>query len=392
MDGTVGVLLSFAAASAFTVYLILKRPFLLIRLRSREVRLETYFIGALLGPALIMAFGFLSYPQAVTGLSGTASLNPLGILILFFSMVFLSIYLDITGFFEYCARIAVNRAGGSGKKLFFSCYLAVSVLTIFTSNDIVILTFTPFVYYFAKHARVNPTPYLIGEFFAANTWSMMLYIGNPTNILLATAFELRFDEYFLWMFAPTVCAGVVQYLLLSFLFRKEIDVRITFLESLPPQEAITDKTGMFLGLGALAGCIITLSLAPYLGYQMWQVSLGFAMTLLIILFFRSFSTMKGGRGAFVNAGRQLSKTAGRMPWPVIPFVISLFITVEAMRIYGLTESFGIWLSGLSGSAPGEVFAYGLSSAGMANVINNIPMSMAYVSIIEGAGTSGMGPV
>lgn len=57
----------------------------------------------------------------------------------------------------------------------------VAILTIFTSNDIVILTFTPFICYFSKNAKINPIPYLVAEF-AATTYSMMLIIGNPTNI------------------------------------------------------------------------------------------------------------------------------------------------------------------------------------------------------------------
>jgi site-specific DNA-cytosine methylase len=34
-------------------------------------------------------------------------------------------------------------------------YLMVAVLTIFTSNDIVILTFTPFICYFCKNAKIS---------------------------------------------------------------------------------------------------------------------------------------------------------------------------------------------------------------------------------------------
>ncbi|MCS7240547.1 MAG: SLC13 family permease, partial [Candidatus Bipolaricaulota bacterium] len=187
-----------------TIGLTLHRPYLYIRTRKRELRVETYFLGALLGPLLILAAGLLTGPEIVQGLNGTEELQPLGILALFISMVFMSIFLDITGFFEACARYALSKAKTDGTKLFFAVYIAVSVLTLFTSNDIVVLTFTPFVYYFAKHAGVNPKPCLIAEFFAANTWSMALYIGNPTNILVASAFRFTFVGYAKWMVLPTV--------------------------------------------------------------------------------------------------------------------------------------------------------------------------------------------
>ena len=52
-------------------------------------------------------------------------------------------------------------------------------------------------------------PYLVGEFVAANTWSMMLVIGNPTNIYLASACGIEFGEYVSVMWLPTLLAGLV---------------------------------------------------------------------------------------------------------------------------------------------------------------------------------------
>jgi len=83
--------------------------------------------------------------------------------------------------------------------LFFYFFFLSSLITLFTSNDIVILTLTPIIFYFGKHAKVKMMPYLIAEFFAANIWSMFLYIGNPTNIIVAMASGLNFYEYTYWM-------------------------------------------------------------------------------------------------------------------------------------------------------------------------------------------------
>ncbi len=278
--------LIFLASSLLTMYLLLRRRFLYLRLGMRNIRIDSYILGALLGPVLIILFGILNLSQILTGLGGVGSLNPFGILILFLSMVFMSIFLDITGFFEYCARIALKHAGGNGRHLFFTVYLTVSLLTIFTSNDIIILTFTPFIYYFSKNAGIDPKPYLIGEFFAANTWSMMLYIGNPTNIVLAAAFDLRFDEYTKWMLLPAITAGLMNMLLLYILFRKNINKPLLQTKIIDPRSAITDKTSTILGLLILGGCIVGLTIAPYLNIEMWIISLGFALALLVILLFR----------------------------------------------------------------------------------------------------------
>ena len=155
MDGRFIVELIFFFSCAVMIYLILRRPYLYIRLGMRRIKLDTYFLGALIGPILIALLGILNYTQILRGLQGEGGLNPFGILILFLSMVFMSIFLDITGFFEYCARLALKFAGNDGRRLYFSIYIVVSILTIFTSNDIIILTFTPFIYYFAKNAEID---------------------------------------------------------------------------------------------------------------------------------------------------------------------------------------------------------------------------------------------
>jgi len=380
MDGKLAVELIFLASSLLTIYLILRRRYLYIRLGMRKIKIDTYFLGALLGPILIVIFGILNSSQILGGLEGAGSLNPLGVLVLFLSMVFMSIFLDITGFFEYCARIALKYASGSGRRLYFSVYLTVSILTIFTSNDIIILTFTPFIYYFSKNAGIDPKPYLIAEFFAANTWSMMLYIGNPTNIVLAAAFNLRFDEYTKWMLLPSLVAGFMNMILLYFIFRKSINKPLKRIETINPRSAITDKTSTILGLSILGGCIVCLAIAPYFSIEMWIISLGFGLALLVILLLRD-SLVAVMKERIDKKHFTVGPTLKKMPLSIIPFVLSMFITVEALRIYGITKDIGIFFNSLCGaSTTATTFVYGISSAFAANVLNNIPMTVAYVPI------------
>ena len=475
----------FIITCILTIYLVLRKPYLYVRLGKRNLKIESYFFGALLGPLLIMVFRILDYNQIINGLKGDHGLNPCGILILFLSMVFMSVFLDITGFFECCARLALKWAGPDGKRLFFALYITVSLLTIFTSNDIIILTFTPFIYYFARNAQLDPKPYLIAEFFAANTWSMMLYIGNPTNILLAAAFGLHFDRYFKWMFFPTLAAGLVSVFGLFVIFRKSISTPITVnhrnsresedpekavredivrivrmsemavqedservaqssvqsvqaiqaiqaIAPIDPFDALTDKPGAILGLVLLGGCIFALAIAPRLGFEMWTISFAFAFALLVILMVRDSSAallrrkginginglsslngknaegiksrkgMESKKGAenkqgtvakedtVANEGTEannrftVGSTLRKMPWTVVPFVLSLFITVEALHLYGVTSEVGHFFRSVCGtSSVAYGLVYGLSSALSANFLNNIPMTVAFVSIIRG---------
>ncbi|MDD3244615.1 MAG: ArsB/NhaD family transporter [Candidatus ainarchaeum sp.] len=387
------LLLIFLISTALTIFLILKKPTFNFKLANKEYQIESYFFGAMLGPILIILFKLLKLIDLETGIKGTAQLQPLGILILFLSMVFISIFLDITGFFEYCAKMALKISKKSGLKLFISLYVIVSILTIFTSNDIVILTFTPFVYYFTKNARINPLPFLIAEFFAANTWSMMLFIGNPTNILLATAFNISFDNYLKWMFLPTIFAGITNFLLLYFIFKKEINKEIQEIDIGNPKDAIKDKLGVFVGLVSLFFCIVVLAFSQLLGLKTWVVSVIFASVLLGFIVVRDLIKIilkknKEKEQIHKNLDKHIKEsitkeTLNKIPWSVVPFVLSLFITVYALNVYGITKIIGNYITSLIGSNIFyNIFAFGFGSAFVANILNNIPMSVAFVPIIS----------
>ena len=183
----------FAATVAAIILGILFFPKIKIK---NGLYVDSYWVIALVGVILMLITGQTDLNALFNALTEDTAVNPIKILVLFVSMTVLSIFLDELGFFAYLADVTLKKAGANKFKLFTYLYAVVSVLTVFTSNDVIILSFTPFICYFAKNAEINPLPYLAGEFVAANTWSMALVIGNPTNIYLASAFNMGFAEYF----------------------------------------------------------------------------------------------------------------------------------------------------------------------------------------------------
>ena len=190
------------------------------KIKIGKLSLGSYWVVTLLGAAVLLLTGMVDFSTVGGALFANTAINPLKILVLFISMTVLSIFLDELGFFRYLASATLKKAGTSQMRLFLLLYVTVSVLTVFTSNDIIILSFTPFICYFAKNARISPMPYLAAEFVAANTWSMALIIGNPTNIYLATSADIGFVEYLTVMLLPTILGGTIAFVALFLLFRK----------------------------------------------------------------------------------------------------------------------------------------------------------------------------
>lgn len=138
-------------------------------LKIGKFQMQTFWFAPFLGAILILICGLIDPQFVFSSLIASSSVNPIQILIIFISMVFISVVLDEVGFFKYLASIAVKKANNNQMLLFVILYLVVSVLTIFTSNDIIVITFTPFIIFFCKNTKINPIPYLVAEFVAANT-------------------------------------------------------------------------------------------------------------------------------------------------------------------------------------------------------------------------------
>ena len=259
---------------AVTALLVMLSVLIKPELTLGKLKVGTYWVVAFIGAIILLVTGCLPFGELIGGLTQNTSVNPLKILVLFFSMTSISIYLDDLGFFRFLANAVLKRAGHNQKTLFLMLYLTVSVLTVFTSNDIIILTFTPFICFFAKKAKISPLPYLIAEFVAANTWSMALIIGNPTNIYLASSAGVDFMQYLKVMALPTIAAGVVSFVVLYAIFHKKLREEITPNVS---DEPVRDKTLLVVGIVHLALCTILLTVSSYINLDMWIISFGFAL-------------------------------------------------------------------------------------------------------------------
>ena len=298
------------------------------KIRLFRFEIDTYWIVTLIGAVAVLAFSATKPETVGKALIADTAINPLKILVLFISMTILSIFLDELGFFRFLASITLKHARTGQMKLFLYLYITVSVLTVFTSNDIIILSFTPFICYFAKNAKIDPLPYLAAEFVAANTWSMLFIIGNPTNIYLATASGIGFLEYIKYSFLPTIFGGLISFLALFLLFRKKLNAPM---QAESEKVKIGDKLSLFVGIAHLGICTVFLAIGSYIGIEMWLVSLCAVISLfifnIIIAIFR-----KKKPEAFICCLK-------RAPYQLVPFVLSMFVIIVVLGDIGISVRF-----------------------------------------------------
>ena len=368
MESTI-IIASLTAIAMISAVLI--KPY--VNIKGHKIGL--YYVVCIIGAIAMLVSGNISLSSAINGITANTAVNPLKILTLFLSMTLLSVFLGDAGFFDWVANYIFIKTKGSKLKLFFILYFVVALLTVFTSNDVIILTFTPPICIFCKKAKISPIPFLFGEFVAANTWSMMLIVGNPTNVYLAQSAGIAFSEYLSVMAVPTLAGGATSIIVLMLLFKKELTMPIELSPSTekPPK---VKKVPMIIALVHLILCIIALALSEFIKVEMWLICLVSAGSLTLIdtvydlIFYKTAMPVVG--------------TLKKEPYELIPFVLSMFIIVLCLKEQGVTNALSKLL--LSGTG-NDGISFGFLSALSANLLNNIPMSVLFEGIIGGSSIS-----
>ncbi|MCX8171381.1 MAG: hypothetical protein N3E47_05360, partial [Candidatus Bathyarchaeota archaeon] len=149
-----------------TISLILKSPNVKIPFTSKSIKIDYGLAPLLCAFILLVTPSLPALTLLREGVFGCSYIKPYSVIILVLSLSYICISLDCTGFFEYISLYVVKAAGSSGVKLFIYLFLLTSLLTMFTSNDAVILTITYIILYICAYAGVDPIPYLLAPFFA----------------------------------------------------------------------------------------------------------------------------------------------------------------------------------------------------------------------------------
>lgn len=338
-----------------------------------KLRIHFYWVVPFVCAVVLVATGEVPLEQIKEQFFGDSTMNPLKTLAIFLSMSAMSVYLDKVGFFKWLATRVMRHAGTSQKKLFVLLYLIISLVTLFTSNSTIVLTFTPFICYFAKHSNINPVPYVFMEYIAANTWSMFLVIGNTTNVYVASYFGVEFVRYVEVMALPTVFAAITSFGILCLMFRKDLKAPLQASEL---EIAIRNKPALWVGLAGMGVCTALLIVSSYIGIEMWIVCLCSAsavMLLAAICFLAKKQSL-----------HPLAKTAKRMPWHLVPFLLSMFVVILGLMNTGVTEAIASVFDNKY-----SLWSFGALSAGASNLMNNLPMSMFFVGILSSVGEANL---
>lgn len=129
--------------------------------------------AAIIGASLTIATGVTGFDQAVQAIDYRT-------IVLLFSMMLVTSYLNISGLFQLDGNQLISRLH-TKKQLLIMVIIVTGILSAFFINDIVCLLLTPIVILICQRAQINPVPYLLAVATASNIGSAATLIGNPQN-------------------------------------------------------------------------------------------------------------------------------------------------------------------------------------------------------------------
>ncbi len=333
----------------------------------------TYWSISLVALAIAIVLRALTPSAVIDTLLGNDAIQPWKILVIFFSVAYVAISTDRTGILEYIAYKITRRAKTS-HQLFFYFYLLAGALTILTSNDVVILTLTPIILYLGKYAHIQVLPLLFAEFIAANTFSMVLYTGDPTNIIMASAAGFTFTGFAKLMIIPTALAAITSFGIMRYLFRDQLAGKLR-LKELTKQ--IIDSWSMaILSSILIIVMLVMLISSSKLGIEIWQITAAFA-ALAIMKDILAHFLVKSHREGVVHSLKA-------MPWAVLPFVVFFFVYVNVLTNTGAFHRASAALGTIQ--QPVELIGtFGLFSGLLANGANNQPATIFMTTLAVDSG-------
>jgi len=297
----------------------------------------------------------------------------------FIAVIIISLLLDESGFFEWCALHVARWGSGRGRLLFTYIVLLGACVAALFANDGAALILTPIVIAmllalgFSKGATLA---FVMAAGFIADTASLPLIVSNLVNIVSADFFKLGFNAYAAVMVPVDIAAIITTLIVLHLFFRKDIPASYEVSRLKLPAEAIKDPATFKAGWLVLLLLLVGFFLLEPLGIPVSAIAALGALILFIV----------AKRGQAINIGKVLRNA----PWQIVIFSLGMYLVVYGLKNAGLTQhltdllnliaSHGLWAATLG---------TGLVTALLSSVMNNMPTVLIGALSIDASSAQGV---
>ncbi len=315
-----------------------------------------------------MALGFYSEEQAVAAID----FDTLGLLL---GMMTLIALLEPTGFFQYLAIWAARLSHGRPVRLLVLLGTVTTVLSMFLDNVTTVVLIAPVTILICEILGVSAVPLLMAEALLSDTGGVATLIGDPPNVLIASAAGLSFNDFLTHTLPVVVVAWLAALLLLRYLFCAELAQRPADAEALlklDPSQALHDKA-------TARRVLVVLGVAILLFFTEESLHLTPA-----------YIASSAAAVALVWIRPDINLVLKRIEWSVLIFFVALFMMVGGMEAAGVLHGAALLIMRVRDVPPmllGVLLLWIVAI--LSAVVDNVPITIALIPVIHELGAAGV---
>jgi len=322
-------------------------------------------IGSLIILIILIYTGLIPAHDSVDFVIGAIDFNTIGLLL---GMMIIVGILGETGIFQYIGIKAAKMVKGNVWKLMILLSVITAVGSAFLDNVTMVLLMVPVTISVARVLNINPISIILAEIFASNVGGAATLIGDPPNIMIASAANIDFISFAYHMTPEVIVTFAGSILLLKILFRKDLKQKPENIEKLmqiDEKKEIKDVALLKKSVIVLLGVVIAFMLHGALDLEVSIIALAGAAILLVI-------TKLHPAKAFTH-----------VEWPTLMFFAGLFIIVSGVELSGALELFAHEIVNVTGGNLEATSVLIIWSAAFASAfVDNIPYTATMIPIIE----------
>jgi len=292
--------------------------------------------------------------------------NVIGLLM---GMMVFAAMLEISGFFEFLAVKATKLSKGDPWMLIVYLGTFTTLISVVIDNVTAIILIAPITIKICDKIKISAIPPLIAEAILSDTGGVATLVGDPPNVMIASATGFTFNSFIEHLTPLTFFAWVITLGYMRYYYRDWIKTKPKHVEDVLAEnewDMIRDRTMMNRTLIALAGTIVLFSLHELLHLDL-EIS---AMAL-------------GGAGlAMMLCLPDVNEVIERIEWPALIFFGGLFVMVGGLEHMGHLEAIAFWIFDNFADDPVMLAVMVIwVSAFSSAIVDNIPFCAAMIPVI-----------
>jgi Na+/H+ antiporter NhaD/arsenite permease-like protein len=342
--------------------LIFVVTYILLATEYREATIAT-----MAGVAAMWAFGILTPTEMIS----YVDLSAIGLL---FGMMIIVGALREARFFRWVGVYVANACRCRPMHLLVTLTLMTAGLSALLDNVTTVLFMVTVTIDIAELVKLDPKPYILSEIVASNIGGIATLIGDPPNIMIATATGFSFLDFLVNMGPVALVALAVSLVYFRMEYMKNMkkakaEQQRPETVAIEGQEATPDRRLLSTGLTTLVGAVLLFSLQDIVGIYPTVVALAAAVILLFV------------------GGPKMPEILNDVEWSTLIFFASLFVVVGGLEKTGWMNLVAQEMSPLvSGSRAlgltAVLWIFSLASA----ILNNIPLAAAFIPVLKTLGS------